>query len=315
MPSPRASHIVGALDGRGRLLKVVYAHMGSFDYQCGVSGLPIGGGDPVRFMLVTQNHSKYPNNRSEQLWKLRTVPIKAVYNDYGSVEGLEPGIGLDLMLEGLRSDVVPRDQGENPCHDVPIIPETMTLEEWLNALWENRVLAKPRMGHDPALVKTLMVREDVWQELLKLPTENPFSGKTLKATHFLNEVYRLVDQPYFTPLLNKDSIVQNLEIHDLYHKPLGSLGFWDEGGLGIVGHWKMFRNRNLEPTLEGVVFLDAVGELAHIAALLSMFGHRWLPSTTYGTQIGEHEPHAKYLKSMAKLATKLAKAQKAEWDQ
>lgn len=51
--------------------------MGSFDYTCGVSGMPIRVGENVRYMLVTEN--PYAENRtapitSMDVWFPRTEP-------------------------------------------------------------------------------------------------------------------------------------------------------------------------------------------------------------------------------------------------
>jgi hypothetical protein len=70
--------------------------MGSFDYTCAISGLPIAGGEAVRYLLLTQN----PYHRgvkagsfvcySTDHWFPRVFPIRAKYNDYGS-EVIEQG--------------------------------------------------------------------------------------------------------------------------------------------------------------------------------------------------------------------------------
>lgn len=118
--------------------------MGSFAFTCGVSGLPIEAGDPVRFLMLTKNpyHDGAKNScYMHDLWFPRTLPLKGVYNDYGSVEDVEKGAAQDLWLEGLQIDLIERGIGDNSCHDVAC-KKDMTFNELLEALWEGRVLVE-----------------------------------------------------------------------------------------------------------------------------------------------------------------------------
>jgi hypothetical protein len=125
--------------------------MGSFSYTCCVSGLPIEGGDKVRFLVLCQN--PYHTGRSAgshacystDYWFPRAFPLRATYDDYGTVEGLEPGPGLDMWLDGLREDLVERPWGDNTCHDVPTSKE-MAVPQLLDALREGRMLVRDRYG-------------------------------------------------------------------------------------------------------------------------------------------------------------------------
>lgn len=116
--------------------------MGSFSYKCSLSGLPIEGGDPVRFLMVTQNPF---NDRCRcyhtDLWFPRTYPLKGKYDDYGSVEDIEDGPAKDLWLETLKFDLIELGVGDNSIHDVATSCD-MTFDQLLNALWEARVLVK-----------------------------------------------------------------------------------------------------------------------------------------------------------------------------
>jgi hypothetical protein len=121
--------------------------MGSFSYGCAVSGLPIHAGDPVRFFLLTEN--PYDGEESCYMhghWFPRTFPIKARYNDYGSVEDYEEGPETRAWLDGLKLDLIERGWGDNSVHDVAVRKE-MKFEELLEALWERRILVKPSSNH------------------------------------------------------------------------------------------------------------------------------------------------------------------------
>lgn len=115
--------------------------MGCFNATCIASRLPIQAGEPVRFLAMTQNrwhkgagHACYVNGR----WQLRGPPLRAKYNDYGSVEDIEPGLVERVFFGGFDSDVIEKGVGDNQCHDVHA-HKGMSAKEWLSALWEGRV--------------------------------------------------------------------------------------------------------------------------------------------------------------------------------
>lgn len=125
--------------------------MGSFDYTCAVSGLPIHSGDEVRFLLLSGN--PYGENKGSRActmhdwWFPRTFPIRAVYNEYGSVEKVEEGPARDIWLDALKIDLVSRGWGDNSVHDVPTSPD-MTFEELLGAIQEGRILVRQNVGRE-----------------------------------------------------------------------------------------------------------------------------------------------------------------------
>lgn len=113
--------------------------MGSFNFVCAVSGLSIGGGTPVRYMLLTE--SPYNDNIRcyiHSIYSPRTFPLKAVYNDYGSVACVKNGVEKKAWMDGFQLDLVEKSWGENSCHDVPA-KKNMSFDEMLAAVWEGRI--------------------------------------------------------------------------------------------------------------------------------------------------------------------------------
>lgn len=123
--------------------------MGSFSYTCSVSRLPIHAGDDVRIMLVSSSpYDEPPYCTMNAGYFPRTFPIKAKYNDYGSVEDVEEGIGRDLWLEGLKVDLLSVGVGENTYHDVPTSKD-MSFDDLLQALVCDRVRVRSDVGDTP----------------------------------------------------------------------------------------------------------------------------------------------------------------------
>jgi hypothetical protein len=115
--------------------------MGCFSYTCALSALPIEAGDKVRYLLLSQSPYEQTICTMNGAWFARTFPIKAAYNEYGSVEDVEEGIGKDLWMEGLKIDLVSVGLGENTCHDIPTSKD-MSFDDMLGAIVEHRLKVK-----------------------------------------------------------------------------------------------------------------------------------------------------------------------------
>lgn len=119
--------------------------MGSFNATCIVSGLAIQGGDEVRFLTLARSafhpdgndHVNYVGGR----WQIHGVPIRAVYDDYGSVEDVEENLTSRIFFEALKRGAVEKGVGDNTVHDVEVRGD-MDQKGWLKALWEGRVFVE-----------------------------------------------------------------------------------------------------------------------------------------------------------------------------
>lgn len=143
--------------------------MGMFDYTCSVSGLPIGEGTPVRLTPLMPG-DYYEEGKSvmstNELWVPMMLPLRAVYNSYGSVKDWEPGPKADSFFKQLEDCAVEREVGENPVHDVAV-RKGMSREDYLMALWEGRIQTTGA-GRKILPVVQAMVREDIWQLLVQM---------------------------------------------------------------------------------------------------------------------------------------------------
>lgn len=129
--------------------------MGSFAFTCGVSRLAIHAGTPVRFILLTEGPYTDEGAFSfNSLWFPRSFPIKAEYNDYGSIENAEEGIGRDLIREAFKIDLKSVGVGANSVHDVSTSKD-MSWEEMLEALQEGRVRVSQNVDRGPGLENRL----------------------------------------------------------------------------------------------------------------------------------------------------------------
>jgi hypothetical protein len=169
--------------------------MDSFSMICSISGLGISAGTPVRCLLLTA--SPYGDDDPRKTWIVRTPPLRAVYNDYGSIEDVhkEDAFIAKLWLRGLREDVVEKGLGDNSCHDVPVAID-MSFNDMMAAIQARRLQVSqdakhfwrsPRRGpgSDKAYIPPLMRRVE---QLL----ESQFPGSV--SRHAEHDKY-VVDEP------------------------------------------------------------------------------------------------------------------------
>lgn len=114
--------------------------MGSFSMTCALSGLPIECGDKVRYYLLTQNPYYESGNacHTYDIWAPRVYPLRAKYDDYGSVEDVESGAVREAWYTAFDIDMVERGWGDNSCHDVSTA-KRMPFDDLLRAIAEGRV--------------------------------------------------------------------------------------------------------------------------------------------------------------------------------
>lgn len=172
--------------------------MGSFAFTCAVSNLPIEVGDPVRYMLVTENPYNERACYQHDNWFLRTLPFRAVYNDYGSIDKFDhQSPECKLILQGLKVDLYEQGWGDNSVHDVPT-RKTMKFPELLEALWEGRVSVQRKAKtfwrtaeekRQDAAFKRLMKKHKLDEKQEKPPEKPvPFEPKQYKGVPSLQSV-------------------------------------------------------------------------------------------------------------------------------
>lgn len=108
--------------------------MGSYNYTCSFSGLPIQSGDPVRVFLLSS--SPYGAG-----WFPRTWPLKATYDDYGRVREVEEVLLVQNWLDGFKFDLIEKGWGDNSIHDCGVTKD-MTFDQLWEAVGQGRVQVK-----------------------------------------------------------------------------------------------------------------------------------------------------------------------------
>lgn len=153
-----------------------------------ISGLPIGGGERVRTVLIKRSGT---NNGAGILchpfsgWSPVSPPLPGKYDDYGQCE-FDKGYKevLDFTLKALNNVHVPVEQGENEYHDIAI-PDLLSEQNLKEGLRTGRILLKN--SYPPGTTSPMtavFIREDVWNALLSIePPESEWNkSRTYKDT-------------------------------------------------------------------------------------------------------------------------------------
>lgn len=83
--------------------------MGCWNETCGISQMPIEGGDPVRMFLIVEAEHWDEGGAlyySTDLWKPFGLPLKGTYDEYGRIENIEEDVLSNLLLESLKDIIV-----------------------------------------------------------------------------------------------------------------------------------------------------------------------------------------------------------------
>lgn len=135
--------------------------MGSWNKTCGLSNLPIMAGEPVYVFVLEKNDPKYTTEQCYTTWlyKPAMIPFYAEYNDYGAGENCS-GIGLNILMNNIRDVLIEMPQGENKCHDIPVVRSGFAVENFFESVLESRLFMKNAYGN-AVNIDFVMFRKDI----------------------------------------------------------------------------------------------------------------------------------------------------------
>lgn len=249
-----------------------------------VSGLPIGWNTSVRFLglMEAPSHHDYLVVYPDGLWSPIHPGIKARYNDYGSIENVEPGILADTFFGDLSDRAIERDR-KDEYHDVDV-KKGMPQEQWLKALYYGKVSFKNFRGQI-ASVRQAMIREDVWQILLEMtPFENNFEDWYLDI-HGYGPRRRSADF--------KETTERTIEYFQKNHPDAAYI----EG----------MRKSLLPSPLQ-----EFQKDLFRVQCSLRALSRIWIPGHMVGPQFPEWDVQAKYTQAINDLAQEQLRRQREE---
>jgi len=153
--------------------------MGCWNGTCGLSGLPIISGEEI-YVFPIINSYRDSFCYSTALYRPDIVPFRAKYNDYGAGEQCS-GPALELLIDGIRNQLVEMEVGENKYHDIAVKREGFDVDMFFEACNKNRLrFSNPLRGYEnqPQTkdVFFTMIRKDVVDRLWNEWTFDKWKG-------------------------------------------------------------------------------------------------------------------------------------------
>ena len=139
--------------------------MGCWNKTCGLSNLHITAGTPV-YVFVLEKNDTYEHCHSTSLFSPLLLPFESEYNDYGGGEN-SSGIALDVIMGGIKRDLVEMPLGENTYHDIEVTREKFDVDLFFEAVHEDRLSIKGRFSAEPTQIYFTMMRKDIVDAILE----------------------------------------------------------------------------------------------------------------------------------------------------
>lgn len=139
--------------------------MGCWNKTCGLSNLHITAGTPV-YVFVLEKNKSYDHCYSTGLFSPLLLPFESTYDDYGGGEDSR-GIALDLIMAGIKHELVEMEVGENQYHDIEVKKEGFTPEKFFEAVHEDRLAIQGRFRSELTPIYFTMFRKDIVDDILE----------------------------------------------------------------------------------------------------------------------------------------------------
>lgn len=300
--------------------------MGSFHTTCNISQLPITPGTPVRVLFLQRNQwSMDPTNPaalgggnnsregcySTDWWRPWNAPLKAVYDDYGRVDQVEQGVGLEMFWGFLRANLYEVEAGSNQYHE----PSSSKEMDWDHMWWvaaEGRLrLKRSSYDHKAVPLCAVMIREDVWKAMLALSSgtqiyleenENCVNTSIAFYVEQLNSYLKNMVES------DKDDFFRTYESREKLRNVFGCRDLLGDGWhprLEFIVNLIKSGNITFEdPSL--LSLLQSIAELQHIKDLYGTLRRTWHPGSGMGSQSTEYLASAHFHHAMAMVGYRLA---------
>ena len=139
--------------------------MGCWNKTCGLSNLHITAGTPV-YVFVLEKNAHYDHCYSTSLFSPLLLPFESTYDDYGGGEDSH-GIALDMIMDGIKDQLIEMEVGDNKYHDIAVKKEGFTPELFFEAVHEDRLKIQGRYNKEPVPVYFTMFRKDIVDDILE----------------------------------------------------------------------------------------------------------------------------------------------------
>lgn len=141
--------------------------MGCWNKTCGLSNLHIYAGTEVYVFALVENRIENDRCYSTSFWRPIPLPFVAKYNDYGGGQDYdENSSSLNFLMSYLKDELIEVEQGENQCHDIPVMRDDFNAELFFEAVNEGRLKVMDHFKQEPRQVDFVMMRKDLVDNIL-----------------------------------------------------------------------------------------------------------------------------------------------------
>jgi hypothetical protein len=276
--------------------------MGSWSETCGLSGLGIESGDKVVHLFLSESRNGRTELGGYGLWMARTLPIFSSYDDYG---GIQDPLNIEsekkfaeLQVESLKKALIDEFQFNNDFFRQNIYKVTT---EGIGGDYIVKEL----------MVRSALVRQDVWDHLLATKSEDSFSSSypnTYEAYRKSSvEMLELLEDLVANPekmrndflLLSKDSsfrrIWRELPFFLMKEEPFKKWFYFtvvDCGKQPFIESPKVQMEQVLQMYFDDksvsrefvIEFLDRFAQLQHIQDMMHLLRKAWAPQVWGASQ-------------------------------
>jgi len=294
----------------------MWCGMGSWYESCCISNLPIVGNTEARLVILTQNNGWEGRTTSggfcyaTDIWSPRALPIKGNYSDSGTITNIANDLNLELLQRSFElGGVVPDD-----CDNIEEVPKELV--KLFRLIERGRIQDKDDYAHRQVMIGQVMIREDIFQSILKYPLNHPWINLDLafqkeEARKFIKECiekgikYKTKDPSFGLKealrwkddLKLKNDFLKNSDNGEHLPHCISKYNTWIEG---ICTEQDLSEDRvaDMEKLLDGCI------ELIHVNRYMQSIRRHWGPQCGKGSQDCDLEPYVYLAKEILNVADK-----------
>ncbi len=140
--------------------------MGCWNQTCGLSQLHIRANQDVVVLALVKNNGVDSLCYTTPFYAPVMMPFYAKYNDYGGAEDCT-GIGVDLVMNAIKEQLVELPVGPNEFHDIAVKREGFDTDVFFEAVHEDRLFIKGRFDRQRQHVGFVMIHKAVFDHVIE----------------------------------------------------------------------------------------------------------------------------------------------------
>ena len=312
--------------------------MGSWNFTCALSELPICCGDKVKWLLVTQTpyieHKQKINTYSEDLWSVRTLPVDCVYEDMGYVnleQKTVDSLNFKIWKHGCKIQDI---ENFEPVYEDKVLTWEVdkvykTPYKWYNGHEKDQKQNSPdEFGniYTPEYLPTtgVLILDNVWNEYLEIKKQsktrsyNNFDNNWLEKAensfeYFRDEILLKKQNPGFRDwvLRDMDHPFHAYDPEDKTSVKLKQQMWWKDHVPFVLGcqEYLDYCFKHVEPSMFDEIkqLFILKSQLNHIGTVMTLTRKKWEVKSGAGSQCEDYSLYIDLFGRLKKTARVLKK--------